>query len=357
MSTKDEKEELKILRERLLVKGFPAETIIYSQDVDAKNFGMPKDFDKNLFDVVIYYKNEISELYVINPDKKKIRKIQKFSKSKDNKEILIFKVCINESEINRIELISDNAIKNLNEYINVISSNFSKTKYRRFYRGHPSIEYDLVPSIYRQSKRKKKKTGKKRKYVEFEDKMYMEALTYCIKDFTDENSDFENLVKMQHYEFPTRLLDLTMNSLVALFFAVRKSDLEDATDGEVFIFELNKEDIHNYNGKVVKRLSRIVRKRNTESLDSEYNNIICVIPRQNVDRLINQNGAFLLFGSKVNKTDISDKRIPFKRLIISKKYKKNILKQLSSCGINELELFPDLLSRLKYIKEHTMDFA
>ena len=53
-------------------------------------------------------------------------------------------------------------------------------------------------------------------------------------DFYNSRSHFEKLVKMQHYQICTRLLDLTTNPLVALFFAC-----EDATrdTGQVLVFE------------------------------------------------------------------------------------------------------------------------
>ena len=43
------------------------------------------------------------------------------------------------------------------------------------------------------------------------------------------------LVRMQHYDLPTRLLDITTNPLIALYFAC--ADGVDY-DGEVIIFQL-----------------------------------------------------------------------------------------------------------------------
>lgn len=47
---------------------------------------------------------------------------------------------------------------------------------------------------------------------------------------------------LQHYEIPTRLLDVTSNPLVALYFA----SFDDNTDGEVFVFEYNDSDKTNH---------------------------------------------------------------------------------------------------------------
>ena len=52
-----------------------------------------------------------------------------------------------------------------------------------------------------------------------EDAIYKQTLIEYPMDFYNSRSHFEKLVKMQHYQMCTRLLDLTTNPLVALFFA------------------------------------------------------------------------------------------------------------------------------------------
>lgn len=83
-------------------------------------------------------------------------------------------------------------------------------------------------------------------------------ITQCPEDFKDCQYTFEYLVKMQHYGLPTRLLDITSNALVALYFACysNRSD-EFSKDGKVFVYAVRKDAIKNYNSDTVSVLSNL----------------------------------------------------------------------------------------------------
>lgn len=77
-----------------------------------------------------------------------------------------------------------------------------------FYRGHADVSWDLKASIFRSDK------GIKKEHLLFHDMVVHEP-----QDFSQCKSALDYLVQMQHYGLPTRLLDVTTNPLVALYFA------------------------------------------------------------------------------------------------------------------------------------------
>ena len=119
-----------------------------------------------------------------------------------------------------------------------------------FYRGHSDKTYDLEPSIYR----KDKKTNKLL-YIENEDKIYRETIAKVPYDFNGKNT-IESLVLMQHYGVPTRILDLTTNPLVALYFACVG---DEDKDGEVIVFDIPNESVRFFDSDRIAILANLAK--------------------------------------------------------------------------------------------------
>lgn len=102
----------------------------------------------------------------------------------------------------------------------------TEQEHTRFFRGQADSSWKMLPSIYRNPN-----------LIKNEHKIIKEALTNCPNDFLPTDTLFEKLVKLQHYNYPTRLLDLTANALVALYFACWNTAHHEK-DGELIILDI-----------------------------------------------------------------------------------------------------------------------
>ena len=130
-------------------------------------------------------------------------------------------------------------IKSLEEYIKVIHSIRNNALIDLFFRGQSNEEYELIPSIGRQINKKSNQTK-----LILEKDYIKEALFRYPKVFGNQSSYIDLLTQLQHYGVPTRLLDVTSNPLVALYFACKSSQESKDKNGEVFVFNMTPEDTY-----------------------------------------------------------------------------------------------------------------
>ena len=257
-------------------------------------------------------------------------------------------------------------VNTLSEYVAYISqlqaANEGSNE-RFFFRGQSNKNWDVRPCLFRENN------------LTIESDIISEACARAPFEFGG-RSAFERLTKLQHYGLPTRMLDVTLNPLVALYFACAKcedkenydknykeSDTIDVDSDHSFDNEYDVDGAvyyrraygHKHNSDDIDLLARIA--------EMDFSGDI-VISTFNNERLIRQSGAFLLSGSiniQLNKSDYGASRIEksscslnsqfaSERIIIPAGSKESLLEELNFYNINQGALFPELEHQMAYIK-------
>ena len=110
-------------------------------------------------------------------------------------------------------------ISSVSDFIEKIVQRNKDAGTETFYRGHADENWKLLPSIFRTP------NGVEKEHLLFRDMVAHEP-----QSFSECKSALDYLVQMQHYGLPTRLLDMTTNPLVALYFACQPTT-DDALAG------------------------------------------------------------------------------------------------------------------------------
>lgn len=243
-----------------------------------------------------------------------------------------------------------------------------------FYRGHSNRnKYKLEPSLFRRDNKGNYL------YLQSEDLMYKELIVSNSADFEGDSCTLDKLVRMQHYSLPTRLLDITSNPLIALYFAcISNADVE----GEVITFQIEKDLMKYFDSDTASCIANLARlsfkEKNKISLEKnssdqneaiekliylikeekpyfvskidieDLKKVICVKSKMNNSRILSQSGAFLLFGQDAIMDEKGSEGISIERLIIADK--ERILSQLDALNINERTVFPYIENSAKYVK-------
>lgn len=265
-----------------------------------------------------------------------------------------------------------------------------------FFRGQAVDYWDIRPSIFRDG------------MLSVEHYLMSEPLRQIPNEFVNLGDSFEIMGKYQHYGLCTRLLDVTTNPLVALYFACEHYEEEEyrnlesgdiermSPQGIVYFKEENMPLKYNdLDVKIISRLASydlndtytlmqsvgqlckdgIISDEQAKSWSDEKGllefihicqSVCTVLPIMNNDRLIRQSGAFLLPGkfnvayrgdnlqdAIITKAE-SNLREEFDKIFfyINDDNKEKIRIELEYCNISEANLFPELEYQLKYIRKH-----
>lgn len=213
----------------------------------------------------------------------------------------------------------------------------------KLYRGQTNSSWILDASITRELK-----------FKNAEAEMYYEVLSLKPDAFQNDKTVYERLITMQHYGMPTRLLDITRNPLVAIFFACNNWEAKNI-DSTIYTFEQpkKKSDFLNFEDKkldylpyLFNQINEVKNKKEAEKFLSKIWFIRGVAKNQ---RINNQSGDFIFVGNGKNvKKELHN--LPKMSIIIDSKTKKILLEQLESLNIHGGAVYPDLTNLSTYIK-------
>lgn len=227
-------------------------------------------------------------------------------------------------------------ISSLTAYISEMEKLKSENRFFWF-RGQPNKDYDLIPSIFR---------------VLDDPRFEVNTLQYFMMRAPAFDSSCPApldyvawLPFMQHYGVSTRLLDWTDSPLCALFFAI--TDYKDENDAAIFVLDPVKWN-KNYYNKLVPILEMtddaVVKKFIDNAFGSCFEPFMlypmAVTSIRKQPRMLNQKANFTIHDSPIDMYKMGDPNL--RKIIISGKHKKQILKELNFMGIDKTTFFPEL---------------
>ncbi|HFI0419611.1 TPA: FRG domain-containing protein [Streptococcus suis] len=262
------------------------------------------------------------------------------------------------------------------------SNNFNNSEWiekvfygkKLFYRGHSNVNYLLKPGVARNINLHRN-----------EHHLYEQTILRNPDYFKDDKYHIDKLKTMQHYGVPTRLLDITSNPLIALYFSACTSD---DVDGEVIIFNVDENDIKYTESDSISVLASMalldyhtkdsLYQRNNNQINNisgdkllskirlekpSFQNTInsnifeenfFVLTKKDNRRIQKQDGAFICCScnpytaKSINqyRFSIHNKR---QILIISKNAKKSILNQLELFDIHRGSIYPEIDKVSEYL--------
>lgn len=217
-------------------------------------------------------------------------------------------------------------------------------------RGQERSEWALLPKLYRGTSDDLR--------TEFEIREEFATRAPALSDYTKPSdnrmfSNWEWYFVMQHYGAPTRLLDWTDASLIALYFAVRSN----SGNFPAAVWVL---DAWWLNQKVTRR-DEVIPPADPGTLPSDRKKVapwlpdrfkkgsrlpvfpVAVLPTHTMRRISAQRSCFTVHGrERYGFEKLDKKRAQLVKIEIPSWEVKQIRRSLEACGIDEVSIFPDL---------------
>ena len=272
-------------------------------------------------------------------------------------------------------------LRSITAFIEEFDRYFSGSTQLKCYRGQRDSSWPNVAGIFRPDFKE---------LLEDEKRAVRKLISVQPHEFASDETMFDKLVRMQHFGLPTRLLDVSRNAMVALFFATDPGPVNSKpSDGLVTAFAIPPElekyydsdsvscianlanmtaeekakifqlkesltedlsetrtiELFNKDG-VVERLLQFIRAEkpyfqpimNPVDLFVPY----YVHPKMSNRRILAQAGAFILYGIDPPKTMFFPYQIEQTQFIVPQGVKSSIREALDNIGINDNTLFPEI---------------
>lgn len=224
---------------------------------------------------------------------------------------------------------TDKVIDSFEELHRIVQKYSSNTA---IFRGMKCVDYELIPSVGRMKficpKPQKEPDPEREELIMFE-KFKQRAIPYLEFNPADE---WDWLTLAQHHGLPTRLLDWTLNPLVAAYFTVEDDFCNE--DGVIY---------------ACLEIDRVNTKKHQDPFAVSF--VGRFTPRHVTRRLTAQAGLFTVHPNPSEPVELTTKT---DRLIIRKALRRTLKTILYRYGIHKASLFPDLdglAGHIKWLRE------
>jgi hypothetical protein len=255
-------------------------------------------------------------------------------------------------------------ITSIVDYTNLANGLVTSPRTTLWFRGVGKSNYGLVPSLFRHPR-----ITDVKELIELEfdilNRFKHRSIPFQQRPL---NTDWEYLFFMQHYAVPTRLLDWSENSHVALYFAIAAAeehrDATGAFTGDAAIWILNPQvwNEHVLGAAWRNRILAIPDQplesyEPTDNLRTLSTKPVAMAGLHNSSRIVAQRGAFTIFGSdkKPMEQIYADAGFPdnsLVKVVLPSASLSALQQSLFGMGYSDSMIYPDLTGLAKEIKRH-----